>query len=78
MGNSDFASRSLGHRSGWDGHNMLGLTDLWDLEGSSDEELHDTLEVDAPIQQHLLVYLLTFDPIRLEHPRRHLFCRRLL
>lgn len=57
---------------------MLGLTDLWDLEGSSDEELHDTLEVDAPIQQHLLVYLLTFDPIRLEHPRRHLFCRRLL
>jgi|GEM_PF-1263187 len=38
-------SQSVAAKYGWNGHNYLGLTDAWSLEGATDEELLDAFEV---------------------------------
>ena len=44
------ASVSLPAKFGWNGHNYLGLTDAWQLEGATDAELLDAFEVPAVVR----------------------------
>jgi len=44
------ASQSTALKYGWGGHNYLGLTDAWALEGASDQELLDAFEIPASVR----------------------------
>lgn len=47
---AEVTSASLALRHGWSGHNHLGLTDAWSLEGATDRQLLDAFDVPAAIR----------------------------
>lgn len=57
------ASQTVAAKYGWNGHNFLGLTDAWALEGATDDELLDAFEVsnavrnDVDARRQILAYL---------------------
>lgn len=44
------ASQSIALKYGWSGHNYLGLTDAWSLNGATDAELLNAFEVPAAVR----------------------------
>lgn len=47
---AEVASQSLALKHGWSGHNHLGLTDAWSLEGATDRQLLDAFDVPTIIR----------------------------